>query len=80
MSENIESRLISLRTRRDEANRRRSVAEAKLDEVAARKQQIEKALADQGFDNPEDARAEVQRITAEVDAVLDEITEKVSGL
>lgn len=80
MSENIETRLQSLRTRREEANRRRSVAEAKLDEVAARKTQIEQALSDQGFDTPEAARDEVQRISTEVDTILDEIAEKVSGL
>jgi len=80
MSENIETRLQTLKTRRHEASRRRATAEAKLDEVAARKAAVHASLKEQGFDTPDEAAAEVQRLTTEVDEILDEIAQKVEGL
>lgn len=80
MSETIEGRLLSLKSKRQDASRRRATAEAKLDEVASRKAQVLQKLKEQGFDNPEDASKEVQALTEQVDSILDEISEKVSGL
>jgi chaperonin cofactor prefoldin len=80
MAENIESRLQSLRAQSQEASRRYAQAEAQLDAVRARREQLLAGLKEQGFDTPEDARKEVERIGAEVESVLSQIEERVSGL
>lgn len=80
MSNNIETRLQSIRTSQQEAGKRYSQAEARLDGVAAKKQQITAQLADMGFSTPEEASAEVSRLNSEVDQILQDIEQKVSGL
>ncbi len=76
----IEERLQSLRSRQQEAVRRKAQAEAKLDSVRARKEQILGQLSEEGFQSPEAAREEVQNLSDQVEEVLREIEEKVQGL
>lgn len=80
MSENIEQRLQSLRSRQQEAVRQKAQAEAKLDSVRARKDQILQQLSDEGFPDPEVARVEVQSLSDEVEEILTDIESKVQGL
>lgn len=78
--ESIEVRLQNLRTQQQEATRRVAQAEAKLDTVHARKREIEEALAEAGYETPQDARARVEELAGEVESVLEDIEQKVSTL
>lgn len=79
-TEDIETRLQSLRTRQQEAARRYAQAEAKIDTVKARRAEILASLKEHGFDSPEEARAEVENLSSQVEATLEKIEEKVRGL
>lgn len=76
----IETRLQDLKVQQQEANRRVAQAEAKRDAVEAKKAEVLAALKEQGYDSPEDARARVDELSEEVETVLEDIEQKVSGL
>lgn len=78
--EELAERLQSLKVQQQEANRRVAQAEAKQDAVQAKKAEVMESLKNQGFDSPEAARERVESLGKEVDAVLQDIEEKVSGL
>lgn len=80
MTDNIETRLQSLRTQQQEASRRYAQAEAKLDTVQSKRESLMSGLKEQGFDSPEAARKHVEELSSEVEEILVQIEEKVRGL
>lgn len=80
VAEEIEDRLAALRARQQEAQRRRATADARLDQVQARKAELLAGLKEQGFDSPEEARAHVQELSKETEKILASIEEKVGSL
>lgn len=76
----IETRLQSLKDRQQEAARRYAQAEARLDTVRARRDELMDALKEHGFDTPSQAREKVNELSGEVEQILEKISEEVSGL
>lgn len=76
----VEARLSALRTKQHDAQRRHAQAEAKLDAVRAQKTALLEGLREQGYDDVDAARVRVQELTAETEAILAQIEEKVAGL
>lgn len=76
----VEKRLTELRTQQTEAQRRLATAEAKRDQVVARREEALTALKDMGFDSPEAAAAAATELDAKTEAILSQIEEKVAGL
>lgn len=80
MAEDIEQRLSSIRARQQEAQRRHATAEAKLDQVRARREEVMQSLSAQGFSTPEEARARVESLKSETEEILADIEGKVGSL
>lgn len=78
--DDVEKRLTELRTQQTEAQRRLATAEAKRDQVAARKQEALDALSELGYDSPESAAKAAQELHEQTEAILGQIEEKVAGL
>lgn len=80
MAEEIEKRLIELRNQQGEATRRLAQAEAKRDQVVARRTETLDSLKELGYETPEQAAEAAQTLHNETEAILAKIEEKVSGL
>ena len=76
----VEDRLKSIRDRQAEAQRRHATAEAKLDQVRSERERLLSGLKEQGYDGPEEARTAIASMQRDVETILAEIEEKVSGL
>lgn len=80
MSTDTEKRLTELRSQQTEAQRRLATAEAKRDQVTARKAEALAALSEMGYESPEVAAKAAQELDAQTEAILNKIEEKVAGL
>jgi Holliday junction resolvasome RuvABC DNA-binding subunit len=80
MSTDVEKRLTELRSQQSEAQRRLATAEAKRDQVVARKAEALEALKGMGYESPEEAATAAQELSAQTEAILAQIEEKVAGL
>lgn len=73
MSETVEERLQSARQRQQDALRLRATMEANQDAVKAKRDELLLRLKELGFDSPDEALAEVSRLSEEVDTLLAQI-------
>ena len=78
--DDVELRLQNLRTKQQDAQRRFAQAEAKLDQVRSQKATLLTSLKEQGYADVAAARDRVQALSAETQAILAQIEEKVAGL
>lgn len=76
----IEKRLSELRNQQGEATRRLAQAEAKRDQVIARRTETLEALKEMGYDTPEAAQEAAVALNNETESILAQIEEKVAGL
>jgi hypothetical protein len=81
MSQTVEERLSSIRSKQGDAQRRAAKADAQRDEAAARKDKA-MALLKTEFDceTVEQASKKLTTLRAQTDDVLSKIEEKVAGL
>ncbi len=76
----VEERLTGIRTQQQEAGRRRATAEAKLDEVRARRENLMAALKEHGCADVGSAQQRLAELSEESEKALALIEEKVRGL
>jgi hypothetical protein len=80
MADDIETRLQTLRSKQQDAQRRHAQAEAKLDNVRAQKTSLLNGLKEQGFSDTTAAQKRVKELSTETEAILSQIEEQVSSL
>ena len=76
----LEERLQLVRSRQQEATRRRAQAEAKLDTVRAQREDVLARLKAMNYDTVEAAQQRAVALKAETESVLADIEAKVRGL
>jgi hypothetical protein len=80
MSDDVEARLQQVRTKQQDAHRKRAMAEARLDAATARRDDALKQLKDLGFSTVAQARERAVALEEETEQILAAIEAKVRDL